>query len=91
MEGYGQQPQWAGTDPLGKYQQAAQGMTGPLSDGKWDSVASCYMLNGEDIRNVPWEAGNIPEIEAFVTEELYIHSKVSISPLGQQLVTNRHS
>lgn len=77
MEGYGQQPQYAGIDPLGKYQEAAQGMTGPLSSGAWDSVASCYMLNGEDIRNVPWEAGNIPEIDAFVTEELYIHSKVS--------------
>ncbi|KAE9977221.1 hypothetical protein BLS_001552 [Venturia inaequalis] len=79
MEGYGQQPQYAGVDPLGKYQEAAQGMTGPLSSGKWDSVASCYMLNGEDIRNVPWEAGNIPEIDAFVTEELYIHSKLLIA------------
>ncbi|TLD28039.1 phospholipase D/nuclease [Venturia nashicola] len=79
MEGYGQQPQYAGVDPLGKYQEAAQGMSGPLSSGKWDSVASCYMLHGEDIRNVPWEAGNIPEIDAFVTEELYIHSKLLIA------------
>lgn len=36
------------------------------------------MLNGEDIRKVPWEQGGIPEIDAFVTEELYIHSKVSL-------------
>jgi phospholipase D1/2 len=79
MEGYGQQPQYQGSDPLRKYQQAAQNITGPMSSGKWDSVASCYMLNGEDIRNVPWEAGNVPEIDAFVTEELYIHSKVSTS------------
>jgi phospholipase D1/2 len=39
------------------------------------------MLNGEDIRNVPWEGGNVAEIDAFVTEELYIHSKVSQSSL----------
>jgi phospholipase D1/2 len=89
MEGYGQQPQYAGSNPLGKYQQAAQGMTGLLSSGQWDSVASCYMLNGEDIRNVPWEAGNIPEIEAFVTEELYIHSKVSfLCSLARSELTN---
>jgi phospholipase D1/2 len=45
---------------------------------RWDTVAECYMLNGEDIRNVPWEEGNVDEIDAFVTEELYIHTKVRI-------------
>lgn len=35
------------------------------------------MLNGTDIRNVPWEGGAMDEIDAFVSEELYIHSKVS--------------
>jgi len=34
------------------------------------------MLGGEDIRNVPWEGGAMEEIDAFVSEELYIHSKV---------------
>jgi len=76
--GYGEQPQYAGSNPLGQYQQAAQQIGGALSTGRWDSVAECYMLNGEDIRNVPWEGGNVPEIDAFVTEELYIHSKVCI-------------
>lgn len=36
----------------------------------WDSVASCYMLNGEDIRNVPWDGDAQSEIDAFVSEEL---------------------
>ena len=36
------------------------------------------MLGGEDIRNVPWEGGAMDEIDAFVSEELYVHSKVSI-------------
>jgi phospholipase D1/2 len=79
QEGYGERPQYPDNNPLGKYQEAAHEISGPLSTGRWDTVAECYMLNGEDIRNVPWEAGNVPEIEAFVTEELYIHSKVSLA------------
>lgn len=44
--------------------------------GRWDSVSECYMLNGEDIRNVPWKSGTLLEMDAFVSEELYVHSKV---------------
>ena len=64
-----------------KYQQAAsqiQDRAG-LGTGRWDSVTECYMLGGRDIRSVPWEGGDLPEIDAFVTEELYIHSKVLIA------------
>lgn len=61
-----------------KYQQAASHVGGRsgLGSGRWDSVSECYMLGGEDIRNVPWEGGNMDEIDAFVSEELYVHSKV---------------
>ncbi|RMD43559.1 hypothetical protein DV735_g1572, partial [Chaetothyriales sp. CBS 134920] len=47
--------------------------------GRWDSVASCYMLGGEDIRNVPWDGPPEAELNAFVTEQLYIHSKCLIA------------
>ncbi|KIW10513.1 hypothetical protein PV08_11477 [Exophiala spinifera] len=58
-----------------KYQTAA----GPRHTS-WDSVSSCYMLGGTDIRKVPWASGGtIKEIDAFVTEELYVHSKVLIA------------
>ena len=62
-----------------QYQQATTNMNRQqgLYTGDWDSVSECYMLGGRDIRDVPWENGNIPEIQAFVSEELYIHSKVS--------------
>ena len=62
-----------------QYQQATTKMNKQqgLYTGEWDSVSECYMLGGKDIREVPWEDGNIPEIQAFVSEELYIHSKVS--------------
>ena len=66
-----------------KYQQYQQATTGMnkrqgLYTGDWDSVSDCYMLGGRDIRDAPWEDGNIPEIQAFVSEELYIHSKVRL-------------
>ncbi|KAF2654622.1 phospholipase D/nuclease [Lophiostoma macrostomum CBS 122681] len=64
-----------------QYQQAAAKIGGRqgLGDGRWDSVSECYMLGGEDIRNVPWEGGAMNEIDAFVSEELYIHSKLLIA------------
>ncbi|XHG04355.1 hypothetical protein AWENTII_007628 [Aspergillus wentii] len=67
--------------PFQKYQQAANQVSGsgPLASGRWDSVSECYMLNGEDIRNVPWEGPPEAEIDAFVTEELYVHSKVMVA------------
>ena len=64
-----------------QYQQATIHMNRQqgLYTGEWDSVSECYMLGGRDIREVPWEAGDYPEIRAFVSEELYIHSKVILS------------
>lgn len=64
-----------------KYQKAAASMTARpgLSDGRWDTVSECYMLNGPDIRSVPWENGELSEMDAFVSEELYVHSKVLIA------------
>lgn len=58
-----------------RYQDAAD-----KGDGVPDSVASCYMLGGKDIRDVPWsQPGDESELDAFVNEELYVHSKVSFS------------
>lgn len=71
--------QYAGRQDYQKYQQATMNIHKQqgLDTGKWDSVSECYMLGGRDIRDVPWDKGNTPEIQAFVSEELYIHSKVS--------------
>lgn len=64
--------------PFQQYQQAGQ-QAGQSKAGRacWDSVSSCYMLHGEDLRQVPWDGPAEAEIDAFVTEELYVHSKVS--------------
>ncbi|MCJ1311199.1 hypothetical protein MMC25_004870 [Agyrium rufum] len=66
----------AAQENSGRYQQAARDIG---ASSRWDSVSECYMLNGEDIRNVPWQQGSVPEIDAFVSEELYVHTKVLIA------------
>lgn len=69
-------------DDYNNYQDATQRVgerQGLGSSGRWDSISECYMLGGEDIRNVPWEDGTTDEIDAFVSEELYIHSKLLIA------------
>lgn len=73
-------PRRGNEDSYDDYQRGARelGSEKGLASGRWDSVSECYMLGGEDIRNVPW-TGSTPEIDAFVTEELYIHSKLLIA------------
>ena len=57
-----------------KYQEASNLTT------EWDTVSTCYMANGTDIRKVPWQkGGSTQEIDSFVSEELYVHSKLLIA------------
>ncbi|ORY13180.1 hypothetical protein BCR34DRAFT_275760 [Clohesyomyces aquaticus] len=79
--GYGQSQGQGRPGASEQYQQGAAQIGGRqgLGTGRWDSVSECYMLGGEDIRNVPWEGGAMDEIDAFVSEELYIHSKLLIA------------
>ncbi|OTB06523.1 hypothetical protein M426DRAFT_318926 [Hypoxylon sp. CI-4A] len=58
-----------------RYQSAASN----ISDQTWDTVSSCYMQGGTDIRDVPWNGSEEDEFNAFVSEELYIHTKVLIA------------
>ncbi|KAI1141927.1 phospholipase D/nuclease [Hypoxylon sp. FL0543] len=58
-----------------RYQSAASN----VDDSTWDTVSSCYMEGGPDIRSVPWNGSEEDELNAFVSEELYIHSKVLIA------------
>lgn len=67
-------PGYDTTQPYDQYQQGAKAQPSATS-GRLDSVSACYMLGGQDIQNVPWNS-DLPEIDAFVSEELYIHSKV---------------
>jgi phospholipase D1/2 len=62
-------------DEYNAYQSAASRQP----DTSWDSVAACYMANGPDIRSAPWSGSPESELDAFVSEELYIHSKILIA------------
>lgn len=80
-----QRPAFDTTAPFQQYQKAAHQDPGYKAPGagRWDSVSSCYMLGGEDIRNVPWDGHPDAEIDAFVSEELYVHSKVCEKDRGK--------
>ena len=75
---YGQGTNPTSTDLYHQYQAGASQLGATADSARYDSVAQCYMENGEDVRKVPWEQGaGQSEIDSFVSEELYIHSKVS--------------
>ncbi len=82
-DGYGENTNAMPGDPNSKYdryQEAAEASSAPGSKSKeYDSVASAYMLNGPSITSIPWTPGNTDEIDAFVSEELYIHTKCLIA------------
>ncbi|KAI1623417.1 phospholipase D [Exophiala viscosa] len=61
-----------------QYQAAAQNVT-QSAGSRWDTVSECYMLGGHDIRTVPWDGPPEAELDAFVSEELYIHTKCLIA------------
>lgn len=64
---------------LGRNYERYQAAASKVSDTTWDTVSSCYMEGGTDIRDVPWNGSPEAEFDAFVSEELYIHSKVLIA------------
>ncbi|KAJ4294820.1 hypothetical protein N0V88_005054 [Collariella sp. IMI 366227] len=58
-----------------RYQEAAAQHT----DQTWDSVAACYMQDGPELRSIPWTGAPEDEFNAFVMEQLYVHSKLLIA------------
>ncbi|KAE8446217.1 hypothetical protein EG329_012442 [Mollisiaceae sp. DMI_Dod_QoI] len=68
---YGQQAQ-----SYDRYQQAGSQV---LDGSKYDTVSSCYMDGGPSIRDIPWSGTEEAEMNAFISEELYIHSKILIA------------
>lgn len=58
-----------------RYQEAA----GRQDDNTWDTISAAYMAEGPDLNSIPWEGDPEAEMDAFVSEELYIHSKVLIA------------
>ena len=73
---YGREPTHARLgDQYERYQQAAA----KSGDQTWDSISACYMNAGPDLAAAPWSGSPEAELAAFVSEELYVHSKVLIA------------
>ncbi|KAF2148070.1 phospholipase D/nuclease [Myriangium duriaei CBS 260.36] len=47
--------------------------------GQWDSVTKAYMTPRTSLHNIPWGGKPEDEIDAFVSEELYVHTKLLIA------------
>ncbi|TVY43123.1 Phospholipase [Lachnellula occidentalis] len=58
-----------------RYQEAGS----RVEDSRYDSVSECYMDGGPSIKDIPWSGTEEAEFDAFVSEELYIHSKILIA------------
>ena len=63
---------------LDSYQDAASRVTNSPGT-KYDSVSECYMDGGPSLKDIPWNGSPEDEINAFVSEELYIHTKLLIA------------
>lgn len=63
-------------DQCDRYRQSACQTNG---QGNLDSISSCYMDSSVSVTQVPWSGSPEAEIRAFVSEELYIHSKLLIA------------
>ncbi|KAF4339158.1 phospholipase d1 [Fusarium beomiforme] len=66
--------QGGGADSYQRYQQGAS----QVGDNTLDTISSCYMDKGPRVTDLRWDGNPEDEIEAFVSEELYIHSKLLI-------------
>lgn len=63
---------------LDAYQEAASKVLSKYGTN-YDTVSACYMQDGPSIKDIPWEGSEEDEINAFVSEELYIHTKLMIA------------
>ncbi|KAL3422829.1 hypothetical protein PVAG01_04576 [Phlyctema vagabunda] len=61
-----------------RYQEAATRVD-RQSNKNDDSISDCYMQDGPSVKDIPWTGSSEAEIDAFISEELYIHSKVLIA------------
>ncbi|CCU79269.1 phospholipase D1 [Blumeria hordei DH14] len=62
-----------------QYDRYQQGCKQSANDSQYDSVTPCYMENSVSITEIPWTGNPEAEMDAFVSEELYIHSKLLIA------------
>lgn len=76
-DGYGRNDETQGR--LGSQYQRYQEAAGRQDDPTWDTISAAYMAEGPDLNSIPWEGSPEAELDAYVSEELYIHTKCLIA------------
>ena len=64
-------------DSYGEYKQYQRGAAS-VDDQTQDTISSCYM-DGPSVADLRWDGDPEDEINAFVSEELYVHTKLLIA------------
>jgi phospholipase D1/2 len=65
-------------DKYDLYQASTSKMAHAGTDS-YDTVSSAYMDSGVPLTSIPWNGNPSAEIDAYVSEELYIHTKILIA------------
>ncbi|KAK7748633.1 hypothetical protein SLS53_000654 [Cytospora paraplurivora] len=76
-DGYGRYDQTEGR--LGSQYRRYQEAAGRQDDRTWDTISAAYTEAGPDLYSIPWEGDPDAELDAYVSEELYIHSKILVA------------
>lgn len=76
-DGYGRDDETQGR--LGSQYHRYQEAAARQDDLTWDTISAAYMAEGPDLNSIPWEGEPEAELDAFVSEELYIHTKCLIA------------
>lgn len=77
--GAGRYPYGEGTDGNTQQYSNYQREAARVDDNTLDTISSCYMNNGRNVVDLPWDGTPDAEMDAFVSEELYVHSKLLIA------------
>ncbi|KAF4636190.1 hypothetical protein G7Y89_g1882 [Cudoniella acicularis] len=77
-DGYGEGTGARPGQPNREYDQY-QAAASRVQDSGYDTVSACYMDGGPSIEDIPWSGDEESEMDAFVSEELYIHTKLLIA------------
>ncbi|KAI6248785.1 Phospholipase [Erysiphe necator] len=62
-----------------RYEGNQEPSCGTMNKNDYDSISSCYMQSPLSVNQIPWNGNSEEEFDAFVSEELYIHSKLLIA------------
>lgn len=77
--GSGRYPYGEGTEGGTQRYESYQREAAAVDDNTLDTISATYMDGGRSLVDIPWDGAPEAELDAFVSEELYVHSKLLIA------------